>query len=130
MECNTPGSPIHGILQRRIVESASLISSVIHWLFSSKLFNPCICAFYSVFLLGFILYGTLCTFWTWVTISLSMLGNVLTIIVSNVFSGPFSSGTPIIGMFVHLMLSQRSLRCSFIFFSYSVPQQGFHHSIF
>jgi len=26
MECNTPGSPIHGILQRRIVESVAIPS--------------------------------------------------------------------------------------------------------
>ena len=53
----------------------------------------------SVFLLGFILYGTLCTSWTWLAISFPMLGKFLTIIPSNIFSGPFSlsspSGTPI-----------------------------------
>ena len=38
-----------------------------------------------VFLLGFILYGTLCTSWTWVTISFSMLGKFSTIISSSIF---------------------------------------------
>ena len=69
-----------------------------------------------LFLLGFILYGTLCASWTRLTISLSMLGKFSTIISSKSFSYPFffssSSGTPIIQMFVHLILSQRSLRLS------------------
>ena len=63
---------------------------------------------------------------------LSHLGKFLTIIYSNIFSVPFSfsssSGTPIIQMFVCLMLSQRSLRLSsilFILFLYSAPQQLF-----
>ena len=40
-----------------------------------------------VFPLGFILPGTLCASWTWVTISLPMLGKFSTIISSNIFSG-------------------------------------------
>ena len=72
-----------------------------------------------VFLLGFILYGTLCASWTWLTISFSMLGKFSTIISSKVFSYPFffssSSGTSIIWMVVHLILSQRSLRLYSIF---------------
>ena len=45
------------------------------------------------FLLGFILYGTLCASWTWLTISFSMLGKFSTIISSKIFSYPlfFSS---------------------------------------
>ena len=78
-----------------------------------------------VFLLRFILYGTLCASWTWVAISCPMLGKSLTIISSNIFSGPFSlfspSGTPIRRMLLHLMLSQRSLRLSsFLFFLFSL----------
>ena len=42
-----------------------------------------------VFLLGFILYRTLCTSWTWLTISFSMLGKFSTIISSKIFSYPF-----------------------------------------
>ena len=72
-----------------------------------------------VFLLGFILYGTLCASWTWLTISFSMLGKFSTLISSKVFSYPFffssSSGTPIIQMLVHLILSQRSLRLFILF---------------
>ena len=53
-----------------------------------------------MFLLGFILYGTLHAPWTRVTISFSMSGKFSTIISSKVFSYPFffssSSGTPII----------------------------------
>ena len=73
-------------------------------------------------LLGCILYGTLWTSWTWVTISFPMLGKFLTRISSSIFSDPFfwssSSGTTITRMLVHLILSQRSLRLSsfFLFF--------------
>ena len=69
-----------------------------------------------MFLLGFILYGTLCASWTWLTTSFSMLGKFSTIISSKIFSYCFffssSSGTPITRMLVHLILSQRSLRLS------------------
>ena len=41
-----------------------------------------------VFLLGFILYGTLCASWTWLTISFSMLGKFSIIISSKIFSYP------------------------------------------
>ena len=72
------------------------------------------------FLLGFILYGTLCASWTWLTISFSMVEKFSTIISSKVFSYPFffssSSGTPIIWMLVHLILSQKSLRLSSVLF--------------
>uniref|UniRef100_A0A8C6CBZ5 Uncharacterized protein n=1 Tax=Monodon monoceros TaxID=40151 RepID=A0A8C6CBZ5_MONMO len=78
-----------------------------------------------VFLLGFILYGTLCASWTWVAISFPMLGKFLTIICSNIFSHPFSlsslSGTPIMPMLLKLILSQRSLRLSsFLFILFSL----------
>ena len=69
-----------------------------------------------VFLLEFILPETLCVSWTWLIISFPELGKFSAIISSNTFSGPFSlsspSGTPIMQMLVHLMLSQRSLRLS------------------
>ena len=81
-----------------------------------SLINMCL----GVFLLGFILYETLCTSWTWVTISFPMLGKFSTIISSNIFSDSFffssCSRAPIIQMLVHLMLSQRSLRLSSILF--------------
>ena len=73
-----------------------------------------------MFLLGFILYGTLCPSWTWLTISFSMLGKFSTIISSKIFSYPFffssSSGTPLIQMLVCLTLSPRSLRLSSVLF--------------
>ena len=69
-----------------------------------------------VFLLEFILPGTLCASWTWFTISFSMLGKFSALISLNIFSGPFSlssvSGTYIMRMLLHLMLSQMSLRLS------------------
>ena len=82
------------------------------------------------FPLGFILYGTLWTSWTWVTISFPILGKFSTFISSNIFSCPFllssSSGTPMIQMVECLTLSQRSLRLSsflFILFFFIY----FHH---
>jgi len=89
----------------------------------------CVCL--CVFLLGFILYGTLYTSWIWLTIFFSMLGKFSTIISSKPFLNPFffsSSGTPIVWMLVHLILSQRSLRLSsvlFILFPFSVLQMLF-----
>jgi len=73
-----------------------------------------------VFLFGFILYGTLCASWTWLTISFSFLGKFSTPISSNTLSYPFSffssSETTIIQMLVRLILSQRSLRLSSVLF--------------
>ena len=84
-----------------------------------------------LFLLGFILPGTLCASYTWLTISFPMFEE-LSVISSNIFSGPFSlssSGTPKIWRLVCLMLLQRSLRLSSFFFSffflYSVLWQWF-----
>ena len=79
----------------------------------------------SVFLLGFIMTGTLCASWTWVAISFPMLGKFSTIISSNIFSGPFflssPSGTPIMRISVRLMLSQKSLQLSsFLFILFSL----------
>ena len=75
---------------------------------------------FGVFLLGFILYGTLSLFWTWFTISFSMLGKFATIISSKIclynFLFSSSSGTPIIWMLVPLMSYQRSLRLSLALF--------------
>ena len=68
-----------------------------------------------MFLLGFILYVTLCASWTWLTVSFSSVGKFSTIISSKIFSYPFSfysSGTPIIRMLVCLTWSQKSLRLS------------------
>ena len=74
-----------------------------------------------IFLLGFILYGTFCASWIWLTISFSMLEKFSAIISSKTFSYSFffssSSGTPIIQMLVHLILSQRSLRLSSVLFT-------------
>ena len=44
----------------------------------------------SMFLLGFILYGTLCASWTCVTVLFPRLRKFSAIIYSNIFSGPFS----------------------------------------
>ena len=77
-----------------------------------NLINMCL----GVFHLGFILFGTLWFFWTWVIISFPILGKFSTIISSSIFSWSFflssSSGTPMIQMLGHLILSWRSLRLS------------------
>ena len=86
------------------------------YLIFDNLINMCL----GMFLLGFILYGTLCASLTWLTTFFPILGKFSTVISSNIFSVPFfissSSGTPIIQMSVCLMLSQMSLRLSSIFF--------------
>ena len=86
------------------------------WLVFVSLISMCL----GVFLLGFILYGTLCASWTWLTVSFSTLGKFSPIISSKIFSYPFffsySSGTPIIRMLVCLIFSQRSLRLSSVLF--------------
>ena len=78
----------------------------------SLIFVNLITMCFGVFLLGFILPGTLCASWTWVTVSFPMLGKFSTIIPSTIFSDSFSlsspSGTPIMWMLVCSMLSQRS----------------------
>ena len=90
-----------------------------------RLINMCL----GMFFLRFILYGTLCPSWTWVTLSFPMLVRFSTIISSTIFSDPFffssSSGTPIIRMLVHLVLSQRNLQFFSFFFLYSAPWQLF-----
>ena len=98
-----------------------------------SLINMCL----GMFLLGFILYGTLCDFWTWLSVSFFILGKFSTIISSKIFSYPFffssSSGTPIIRKLVHLILSQRSLRLSsvlVILFFVLLFRSYFHHFIF
>jgi len=50
-----------------------------------SLINMCL----GMFLLGFILYGTLCASWTWLAISFSMLGKFSTITFSKIFSYSF-----------------------------------------
>ena len=72
-----------------------------------------------MFLLGFILYGTL----HFVDLSECSLSNVREVFSYNLFKdflrfflSLFSSGTPVMGMSVCLMLSQRSLRLSSILF--------------
>ena len=47
-----------------------------------------------VFLMGFILPGTLCSNWTWLTVSFSMFGKFSAIISSNVFLVPLSLSSP------------------------------------
>ena len=52
-------------------------------------FGSLISMCFGVFLLGFILYGTLCASWTWLAVSFSMLGKFSTIISSKMFSYTF-----------------------------------------
>ena len=89
-------------------------------LFLSLIFVSLITLCLGVFLLWFILPGTLWASWTWLTISFPMSGKFSAIILSNIFLGPFSlsspSGTPKMQILVCLTLFQRSHRlCSFFF---------------
>ena len=65
----------------------------------SLIFVSLITLCFDVFLLGFILPGTLCASWIWLIISFPMLGTFSALISSYIFSGPFSlsslSGTSI-----------------------------------
>ena len=88
-----------------------------------------------LFLLEFILYGTLCTSCTWVTISLRMLGKFLTIIFSNIFSGPFffsssyeNSINSNVGAFNVVPEVYETVLNSFFFIL--LLSNYFHHSIF
>ena len=88
----------------------------------------------SVFLFGFILSGTLCTSWTWLTISFPMLGKFSAkYFLRSLLSLSSPSGTPMMRMLVHLMLSQESLRPSSFFFLslFYILFCGsdFHHSV-
>ena len=96
-----------------------------------SLINMCL----DLFLLEFILYGTLCTSCTWVTISLPMLGKFLTIIFSNIFSGPFffsssyeNSINSNVGAFNVVPEVYETVLNSFFFVLFL--SNYFHHSIF
>ncbi|KAF6384984.1 hypothetical protein mRhiFer1_008837 [Rhinolophus ferrumequinum] len=71
-------------------------------------------------LFGFILVGILCTSWACMLVSFIRLGKVSDIITSNMFSIPCflssPSSIPMMHMVLHLMLSQRSLKPSSLFF--------------
>ena len=88
----------------------------------------------SMLLLGLILPGTQWASWIWLTASLPMLGKFSAIMSSNIFSGPFSlfspSGTPIMWMLVHLILSQRCLKLSSFIFFLLFRGSDFYHSVF
>ena len=85
-----------------------------------SLINMCL----GMFLLGCMLYGTLCSSWTWVSVCFPMLGKFSAYSLFNYFLGPFvsfPSETPIMWMLVCLMLSQRFLRLSsFLFIVFSL----------
>ena len=109
-----------------------LLLLIFFFLFVCLVFVSLISMCLGLILLGFVLYGTLCTSWTWLTISFSMLGKFSIIISSKIFSYPFffssSSQTPIIWMLVHLILSKalwyHPQFCSF-FLLYSALQKLF-----
>ena len=72
-----------------------------------------------VFLLVFILPGTLWAFWTWLTVYFPMSGNFSADISSNIFSGPFSLflWEPMMKTWVRSMLLLRCLRLFISFHS-------------
>ena len=87
-----------------------------------------------VFLLVFILPGSLWALWTWVTVSIPMSGNFSAGISSNIFSSPFSLflWDPMMKMLVHLMLLLRPLRLFISFHSLYILfySSDFHNSVF
>ena len=127
----------HSILAFRVYDEKTAdnlmrISQYVIWCFSiavnifslysifAGLINMCL----GMFVLMFTLYWTYCISQTWVTISFPRLGKFPAIIYPTIFSGTFSfssSETPIIWVWMCLMLSQRSLKLSsFLFILYSV----------
>ena len=90
-----------------------------------------------VFLLGFILYGTLCASWTWLTISFSMLGKFSTIISSKfshtlsfslLLLDPYNSN---VGMFdIVPEVSETILSSLHSFYFILLFRSYFHHFIF
>ena len=105
------------------------------YLIFDSLINMCL----AVFLLGFILYVTLCAPWTLLTI-FHMLRKFSTTLSSNIFSDPFffssSSGTCIIQMLVHLMfivvpeVSETVLNSFHSFFFILLCGSYFHYFIY
>ena len=101
----------------------------------SLIFVSLITMCYGMFLLGFILPGTLC-FLDLVDYFLSHVWEVFSYYFFKYFLRSFlssPSGTPRMQMLVRLMLSQRSLRLSFllfILFSILFSGSDFHHSVF
>ena len=107
------------------------------------IFFLCVYSFFSlismclgVFLLGFILYRTLCAPLTWSTISFSMLGKFSTIISSKIFSYTFfysASGTPVIRMSaldIVPEVSETILSYFHSFYFILLFRSYFHHFIF
>ena len=79
-----------------------------------------------VFLFGFNFFGTLCAFWTYMSISFTRIGKFSFIIFSNkvsiLCSSSSPSGTPLIQMLVHVKSSHRFLILPLLFWivSYSI----------
>ena len=109
-------------------------------LFLCLIFISLISIHLRVFLFGFILYGTLCTSWTWLTIYFSMLGEFSTIVSSKIFSCSFffssssSSETPY-NSYVGLRnivaeVSETILSSFHSFYFILLFSSYFHHFIF
>ena len=94
------------------------------YLFMSTIFTSLINRCLGIFLLGFSLYGILCTSWTWVIFFLSHVREVFNYNLFKYFLWPFLSSPSeslIMWILVCLMLSQRSLTLSsFLFFLFSL----------
>ena len=98
-----------------------------------SLINMCL----DVFLLGFILYGTLCTSWTCLTLSFPMLGTFLSIISSNIFSDPlflffyWDTYNSNVGVFnIVPDISETVLNSFLSFFFIMLCGSNFHYFIF
>ena len=102
----------------------SLWLFVFIYLFMSTIFTSLINRCLGMFILGFSLYGILCTSWTWVIFFLSHVREVFNYNLFKYFLWLFlfsPSESLIMWILVYLMLSQRSLTLSsFLFFLFSL----------
>ena len=90
-----PFWPAEFLLRDQLLNEVSLVCYLLLFLAPFNILSLClifvslITILLRMFLPGFILYGTLCTSWTWLTLSFFLWGKFSTIISSKILSYPF-----------------------------------------